>query len=44
MIELQYESKFDGFLVDFRVGPAEELNQAMFGGEPVFTYKRGATI
>ena len=44
MIELQYESKFDGFLVDLRVGPAEELNQAMFGGEPVFTYKRGATI
>ena len=44
MIELQYESKFDGFLVDLRVGPAEELNNAMFGGEPVFTYKRGATI
>ena len=44
MIELQYESKFDGFLVDLRVGPAEELNQAMFGGEPVFTYKRGATV
>ena len=44
MIELQYESKFDGFLVDLRVGPAEELNQTMFGGEPVFTYKRGATI
>ena len=35
MIELQYESKFDGFLVDLRIGPAEELNQAMFGGEPV---------
>ena len=44
MIELQYESKFDGFLVDLRVGPAEELNEMMFGGEPVFTYKRGATI
>ena len=44
MIELQYESKFDGFLVDLRVGSAEELNNAMFGGEPVFTYKRGATI
>ena len=44
MIELQYESKFDGFLVDLRVGPAEELNEAMFGGDPVFTYKRGATI
>ena len=44
MIELQYESKFDGFLVDLRIGPAEELNQAMFGGEPVFTYKRGATV
>ena len=44
MIELQYESKFDGFLVDLRVCPAEELNQAMFGGEPVFTYKRGATV
>ena len=44
MIELQYESKFDGFLVDLRVGPAEELNETMFGGEPVFTYKRGATI
>ena len=44
MIELRYESKFDGFLVDLRVGPAEELNAAMFGGEPVFTYKRGATI
>ena len=44
MIELQYESKFDGFLVDLRVGPAEELNQAMFGGEPVFTYTRGATV
>ena len=35
MIELQYESKFDGFLVDLRIGPAEELNQAMFGGEGV---------
>ena len=44
MIELQYESNFDGFLVDLRIGPAEELNQAMFGGEPVFTYKRGATV
>ena len=44
MIKLQYESKFDGFLVDLRVGPAEELNQAMFGGEPVFTYKAGAMI
>ena len=44
MIELQYESKFDGFLVDLRVGPAEELNKVMFGGEPVFTYKAGATI
>ena len=44
MIELQYESKFDGFLVDFRIGPAEELNQAMFGGEPVFTHKHGATV
>ncbi len=44
MIELQYESKFDGFLVDLRVGPADELNQTMFGGESVFTYKRGATI
>ena len=43
-MELQYESKFDGFLVDLRIGPAEELNQAMFGGEPVFTYKRGATV
>ena len=44
MIELQYESKFDRFLVDLRVGPAEELNQAMFGGDPVFTYKAGATV
>ena len=44
MIELQYESKFDRFLVDLRIGPAEELNQMMFGGEPVFTYKRGATV
>ena len=44
MIELQYESKFDGFLVDLRIGPAEELNQVMFGGEPVFTYKHGATL
>ena len=44
MTELQYESNFDGFLVDLRVGPAEELNQAMFGGEPVFSYKRGATV
>ena len=44
MIEVQYESKFDGFLVDLRVGPAEELNETMFGGEQVFTYKRGATI
>ena len=44
MIELQYESKFDGFLVDLRIGPAEALNQGMFGGEPVFTYKRGATV
>ena len=44
MIELQYESKFDGFLVDLRIGPAEELNNAMFAGEQVFTYKRGATV
>ena len=44
MIELQYESKFDGLLVDLRIGPAEELNQAMFCGEPVFTYKLGATV
>ena len=44
MIEMQYESKFDGFLVDLRIGPAEELNNAMFGGEEVFTYKRGATV
>ena len=44
MIKLQYESKFDGFLVDLRVGPAEELNEAMFGGEQVFMYKRGATV
>ena len=44
MIELQYESKFDGFLVDLRIGPTEELNQAMFGGEPVFTHKQGATV
>ena len=44
MIGLQYESKFDGFLVDLRVGPAEELNNAMFGGEEVFTYKRGTTV
>ena len=44
MIEMQYESKFDSFLVDLRIGPAEELNNAMFGGEEVFTYKRGATV
>ena len=44
MIEMQYESKFDGFLVDLRIGPAEELNNATFGGEEVFTYKRGATV
>lgn len=44
MIELQYQSKFDGFLVDLRIGPAEEVNNAMFGGEPVFTSKAGATV
>ena len=44
MIELQYESRFDGFLVDLRVGPAAELNEAMFGGETVFIYKQGATV
>ena len=44
MIELQYESKIDGCLVGLRVCPPEELNQSMFGGEPVFTYKRGATV
>jgi hypothetical protein len=44
MIELQYQSKFDGFLVDLRMGPAEEVNKAIFGGEPVFTYKKGATV
>ena len=44
MIELQYQSKFDGFLVDLRIGPAEEVNKAIFGGEPVFTYKKGATV
>ena len=27
-----------------RIGPAEELNNTMFGGEEVFTYKRGATV
>jgi len=27
MIELQYESKFDGFLVDFRIGPPEEVSR-----------------
>ena len=44
LIELQYESKFDGFLVDLRIGPAEVLNRVMFGGNPVFTYKTGATV
>ena len=44
MIKLQYASNFDGFLVDFRVGPADELNNEMFGGEPVFTCKAGATV
>ena len=44
MIELQYQSKFDGFLVDLRIGLAEEVNNAMFGGEPVFTSKAGATV
>ena len=44
MIELQYQSEFDGFLVDLRIGPAEEVNKAIFGGEPVFTYKKGATV
>jgi hypothetical protein len=44
MIELQYQSKFDGFLVDLRIGPAEEVNKAIFGGESVFTYKKGATV
>ena len=44
MIELQYESKFDGFLVDLRVGPAEELSNAIFSGAPVFTYKRGDVV
>ena len=44
MIELQYQSKFDGFLVDLRIGPAEEVNKAIFGGEPVFTYKKGAMV
>ena len=44
MVELQYQSKFDGFLVDLRIGPAEEVNKAIFGGEPVFTYKKGATV
>ena len=44
MIELQYQSKFDGFLVDLRIGPAEEVNKAIFGVEPVFTYKKGATV
>ena len=27
MTKLQYESKFDGFLVDFRIGPAEEASR-----------------
>ena len=44
MVELQYQSKFDGFLVDLRIGPAEEVNNAKFGGEPVFTSKAGATV
>jgi hypothetical protein len=44
MIELQYQSKFDGFLMDLRIGPAEEVNNAMLGGEPVFTSKAGATV
>ena len=44
MIAFDYESKFDFFRVNLRICPAEELNQVMFGGEPVFTYKRGATV
>lgn len=44
VIELQYESRFDGFLIDLRIGAAEDVNDAMFGGEPVFTYERGATV
>ena len=44
MEQYQYCSRFDNFLVDLCIGPAEEINQQMFDGEPVFTYKRGATI
>ena len=44
MTRLQYESKFDGFLVDLFVGTSEELNREMFGGEEVVRYACGATI
>ena len=44
MEQYQYGSRFDNFLVDLCIGPAEEINKQLFGGDPVFTYKRGATI
>ena len=42
IIELQNESKFNGFLVDLRVGLVKVLNKVMFGGKSVFTYMGGA--
>ena len=44
MQHFQYASQFDNFLVDLCIGPAEEINRRLFGGDPVFTYKQGATI
>lgn len=44
MKRLQYESKFDGFLVDFAIGPTEEVNREMFGGEEFIRFAKGATI
>lgn len=44
MFKIQYESKFDGFLVDFMICPAEEINENVFGGEQVATAKKGFTL
>ena len=40
MEQYQYRSRFDNFLVDLCVGPAEEINQQMFDGEPVMVQLR----
>jgi len=49
MTKLQYESAFDNYLVDFWIGPLEELqdffqDKTLFGEAERFRYSAGATL